>query len=329
MIDTHYDLLSIAYVAYLKNDYSYLEKISKYFNENNVVGVIANLYFMSEEEMREELHPKYYQKEISVSEMFQISKKILEAYLPNTDIRYSVEGADFISGPPELRKLYQEGLDALILTWNTESKYGSGNRSKKGLTEKGRELLKSAISLGLGIDLSHANEKTFYHMIEVIKGEQQRGVDVCCYASHSNSRALCSRDRNLDDEQLKKLREVNGLVGIFCNRNFLVEEKVKNLVSQQEKEEAYLKHIEHISKIIGKDNIMLATDDMDFCKEADAEYGEVQVFDYPTLASNVYRVLSSKYDEDTIQQFMYQNAKGKVFQKIGNNNNNNKIRGVK
>lgn len=325
MIDTHYDLLSIAYVAYLKNDYSYLEKISHYFNENNVVGVIANLYFMSEEEMRDELHPKYYQKEVSVSEMFQISKKILEAYLlPDIDIRYSVEGADFISGPPELRKLYQEGLDALILTWNTESKYGSGNRSKKGLTEKGRELLKSAISLGLGIDLSHANEKTFYHMIEVIKEEQQRGADVCCYASHSNSRALCSRDRNLDDEQLKKLREVNGLVGIFCNRNFLIEEQVKNLVSQQEKEKTYLKHIKHISEIIGEDNIMLATDDMDFCKEADAEYGEVQLFDYATLVSNIYRVLSSEYDKGTIHRIMFQNAEKKVFQKI----RNNKIGGV-
>jgi hypothetical protein len=27
MIDTHYDLLSIAYDAYLKNDYSYLEEL--------------------------------------------------------------------------------------------------------------------------------------------------------------------------------------------------------------------------------------------------------------------------------------------------------------
>ena len=47
MFDTHYDLLTIAYVAYLKDDYSYLKEIANYFNENNVKGVIANLYIMS------------------------------------------------------------------------------------------------------------------------------------------------------------------------------------------------------------------------------------------------------------------------------------------
>lgn len=316
MIDTHYDLLTIAYIAYLKNDYSYLEKISHYFNENNVIGVFANLYFMSKMEMFEELHPKYYQENISVLEMFKISKKIIDSYLPDTDILYSIEGADLIKGPLELEQLYDQGLDSLILTWNTKSKYGSGNRSNQGLTIKGEELLKKAISLGMGIDLSHANEKTFEGMIRIIKEEQRKGINVCTYASHSNSRSLCNRNRNLTDQQLREIKNVNGLVGVFSNRNFLVEDEVKDKVSTQEKEIAYLKHIEHISKIMGKDNTMLATDDMDFCKEVDQEYGEVQLFDYSSLSRKVYHVLESQYDQDTIFQMMYQNAKDKVLNKI-------------
>ena len=73
MFDMHYDLLSIAYVCYLKNDYSYLEEKIKSYRNDNVQGVVANLYFMSEEEMKEELHSKYYQKEVPVVEMFRIS----------------------------------------------------------------------------------------------------------------------------------------------------------------------------------------------------------------------------------------------------------------
>lgn len=176
MIDSHDDLLTIAYVCYLKNDSSYLEKISHSFNENNVAGLFANLYFMGQMEMFEELHPKYYQENISVLEMFKISKKILDFYLPDTNILYSLEWADYIKNPIELEQLYYEGLNALTL---------------KG-------------------------------MISTIKEKQRKGIDVCCYASHSNSRSLCSRKRNLSDEQLKEIKNIHGLVGIFLNRNFLV-----------------------------------------------------------------------------------------------------------
>ena len=73
MFDMHYDLLSVAYVCYLKNDYSYLEQWCKFYNDDNVKGVIANLYFMSKDEMKEELHPDYYRDDVPVVSMFQWS----------------------------------------------------------------------------------------------------------------------------------------------------------------------------------------------------------------------------------------------------------------
>ena len=51
MFDMHYDLLSVAYCSYLKKDYSYLEKWCKAYRDNNVRGVVCNLYFMSLDEM--------------------------------------------------------------------------------------------------------------------------------------------------------------------------------------------------------------------------------------------------------------------------------------
>ena len=47
MFDMHYDLLSVAYCCYLKKDYSYLEEWCKAYRDNNVRGVVCNLYFSS------------------------------------------------------------------------------------------------------------------------------------------------------------------------------------------------------------------------------------------------------------------------------------------
>ena len=57
----------------------------------------------------------------------------------------------------------------------------------------------------MGIDLSHANKKSFYDLCDLVEEKKREGFRVCVYASHSNARSLCDRDRNLDDEQLKTL----------------------------------------------------------------------------------------------------------------------------
>ena len=136
MVDTHYDLLSICYVCYLKNDYSKIEKIANEIKNNNgnIKCIFANLYFMSKEEMKEELHENYYNCNISVLDMFKISKQILEYYLPNIEFIYSIEGCDFVD-INDLDQLYNEGLRAIVPVWNTENKFGSGNRTNNGLTK--------------------------------------------------------------------------------------------------------------------------------------------------------------------------------------------------
>ena len=53
MIDLHFDLLSILYYCYKEADFSYIREIQKYYMDNGIRGVIANLYFMSEDEMKQ------------------------------------------------------------------------------------------------------------------------------------------------------------------------------------------------------------------------------------------------------------------------------------
>lgn len=325
MFDTHYDLLTIAYNSYIKDDYSYLDKISKYFNDNNVRGAIANLYFMSREEMANELHPNYYSDSVSVLDMFIKAKEILDSYLPNTELLYSIEGADYISGEEELEKLYDAGLDSLILCWNTESKYASGNRSKKGLTEDGKKLLQKAIDLGIGIDLSHANENSFNDMIDLIKENQNEGRDVNVYASHSNVRVLCSRDRNLWDYQLEKIKDVDGLVGVFSNKSFVVDNSMDE--DSVNARNLYMFHINYVRNIVGDDNVVVATDDMGFCADYDPSYGTRKIYDYETIGSSLSKDLVDTFGVDSAYKIIYGNAKDRIFNSL--KNRREKGRGVK
>ena len=316
MFDMHYDLLSVAYCCYLKGDYSYLEEWCKAYRDNNVRGVVGNLYFMSLDEMKEELHPDYYRDGVSVCDMFQISTNIIKEMLPDTELMFSIEGCDFLE-VSDLDELYDMGLRNILPVWNNQNKYGSGNRSHEGLTEKGKQLLDKVISLGISIDLSHANRKTFDDVISYLKERRESREEFFVMASHSNARSICDRERNLDDDQIVAIKELDGLIGVFSNRNFIVPNEIKDKVMQEEKEAYYLRHIEHVVNLIGVDHVGVATDDMDFCKDADYEYGEVQLYPYQEIASNLRRVLGRKYDNFEVAKIMYGNMKDR-YDRINN-----------
>lgn len=317
MVDTHYDLLTICYTCYLKNDYSKIEKIANDINskKGNIKCIFANLYFMSKEEMTQELGENYYREDVSILDMFKISKHILEYYLPNIDFIYSIEGCDYLE-IEDLEEFYNEGLRSIILVWNTQNKYGSGNRTNTGLTIDGINFLNKAINLGIGIDLSHANENTFYGMLEVIKENKKLGKDVICYASHSNSRTLCDRERNLTDKQLEEIKSVKGLVGVFSNVNFVSKQ---NNLTYDEKCKLYLNHISHIANIIGIDNVMLSTDDMKFMADIDKEYADLPIYDYSNIYLEIVKTLNKKYNYTDIQKIMYRNAYEKIINKLNSN----------
>lgn len=303
MVDTHYDLLSICYKCYLLNDYSLIEKYSQEIMSSGVKCIFANLYFMSEEEMKVELHPKYYDKNVSVLEMFRISKKILLKYLPNIDFIFSIEGCDYIK-INELQDLYNEGLRSILLVWNNENIYGSGIRTHKHLTSLGKDFLNKAISLGIGIDLSHTNEETFFDMIDVIKENIKEGKDVVCYASHSNSKTLCDMKRNLTDKQLESIKAVNGYVGVISNVHFINPSND----SFESKSKEYLKHIIYISNIVGKDRVMLSTDDMRFYSDYDENYLYVPIYEYKSIKSKIKKELLMHFNKTDSENILSNNG---------------------
>lgn len=296
MFDMHYDLLTLTFMA--KKTGKDISHFLIPLNIENVKGVAANLYFMSEEEMKNQLK---YPRRINVLKMFKAAKKALEEYKLDCEFIYSIEGCDYIKGPKELQQLSKAGLDAILLTWNNPNKYGSGNLSHKGLSHQGIEFINTAIELELGIDLSHANLKTYYDIIEIIKKSQK---PVTCYASHSNLRVLRHHPRNLSEEQLTTLKQVGGKLGIVAYPRFLTLEKDTKLLR-----EAYVKHIICAVNVLGQDNVMLSSDNMDFTKTFTTEDDSDPAF-YPYEQMNelIRQDLSAQFNEDTIEKIMYGNA---------------------
>ena len=304
MIDLHHDLLSIMYYSYLKNDYSYLKEWVKCFRDDNVSGLLANLYFMNKKEMALEIGDD---REINVVEMFKKSTEMFKEYLPNINVIFSIEGCDYIKDVNELEELYNLGLRNILLVWNNPNRYGSGNNDSYGRTNAGREFLIKAIDLGISIDLSHMNKNTFYDTIDLIREQKALGKDVKVIASHSNCFEICHHKRNLDDDQIKALGSVGGLLGLVSYSGF-----VRDDGDSEDLRDVYLKHINKAVDMLGIDNVCVSSDDMTFAKPLfDEEY--LMTFDYNNINDELRRLLSTKYNLEEIDKIMYKNIYNKLF----------------
>lgn len=315
MYDMHYDLLTAIYMAKLDNNLEGIKKWISYYNKDNVIGLIANMCFMTEDEMKLEYHPNYYNKEVSPLNMFKTSIDLVNEFIDkDVDILFGIEGFDYINSVADLDILYNLGLRSIIPVWNETNKYGSGIRGNGGLTLEGKKLIHKAISLGIGIDLSHANEKTFDDIISIIKEYKKIGIDPMVYASHSNSKALCKRLRNLTDDQLRKLKEVDGYVGVMSNRNFVTYDSVENDIDINLIREDYVKHLIYIGNIIGFDHLLVSTDDMKFSK-GDEVYQTLPIYDYRKISKELREDLGKYFNNDEIENIMVNNA-SKLFKKL-------------
>ncbi len=126
---------------------------------------------------------------------------------------FAVEGGSVIEN--DIDRLYQlqkDGIKLLTLTWNGENSIAGGAKSDKDLTDFGKDVIKEMSKIGIAVDVSHLNDKSFYSVID-------RADKIL--ASHSNCRSICNHKRNLTDEQIKLLCEKGGIIGLNFYPEFL------------------------------------------------------------------------------------------------------------
>jgi membrane dipeptidase len=103
------------------------------------------------------------------------------------------------------------GARYVSLAHNGHSQFSDSNTGESdsiwmhnGLSELGKKAVEEMNRLGIMIDISHPSRDAVMQMLELSKAP--------IIASHSSARALCNHSRNLDDEQLIKLKENGGVV---------------------------------------------------------------------------------------------------------------------
>lgn len=146
-----------------------------------------------------------------------------------------------------INKLYSRGIRIMSITYNDDSILGSGALTKndKGLTKFGKEYIQALIKQNIIIDVSHASARTFYDTIDL--------TNKPIVATHSCVKSLCNHPRNLTDDQIKKIANTGGVIGIcFCS-DFL---KTNNRATSDD----VVRNIEYIVNLVGEDYVGLGSD---------------------------------------------------------------------
>ena len=136
----------------------------------------------------------------------------------------SLEGGSAIGSLEFLDELYGDGIRVVSLAWNYDNHLAGGALEDGGLTDYGRKVVRRMNELGLVLDLSHLNRKSFFEAAELA----DRVV-----ATHSGLLELIDHRRNLNREQLKIIKDKNGVLGLCFYPAFLgspVFESFKNTV---------------------------------------------------------------------------------------------------
>lgn len=317
MFDCHYDLLTYIYIN--KNN---LKAVKKYCNKifkNNITGGIFNLFYMSLEQMKNELNID--KRDVNIIENLREVSCLINKYniIPK-QIEYikGIEGLDYLEKLEDIDTIYNLGVRSVNPVWNNDNKFGGGIKGdkKRGLTNLGEQLIKRVVEKNIAIDLSHTNEKTFYNIIEVCKGLKNKGKNPIVLASHSNVKQICDVERNLSDEQILKIIELDGVIGITGVKCFCKKIKNRKMYYLGQYKKTYINHIKYIKELLGSiENIVVSTDNMSYYNTF--YYKHFNVFKQTKIKENLkYELLKSRFSSSEIEKIICKNFREKILDRL-------------
>ncbi len=303
--DMHMDIWTNATWEYEKGNKDIIrKKFRDKFIEGNMLGGISVIWL-----------DEYENPEARFQKMLRVASE--EAYHSRDFIKIVKEVDDFEKAQKEnkfaiifgieglagigkkldyLYQLERMGVRHIGLTWNETNDIATGQSGDKerGITELGKEAVKIMEELKIMIDVSHANDKSFWDMVKYAKKP--------FFASHSNARSLCPSMRNLTDDQLLAIKDVNGLVGMNAYHNF---------VSQNENEKTLdhlLNHLEYVAEKIGIDKVGFGFDFADYYEKETPEKGDLINLRDARDLNNIAKALKNRgYSQEDIDKVTYKN----------------------
>lgn len=319
MFDCHYDLLT--YILMKKEEKEFLKNYcNKVYNKNNITGGIFNLFYMSKQEMKDEIGIS--ESQINVIEnLKEVKQYIEENKLISEDINYifGIEGLDYLEKIDDIDILYSLGLRSTNIVWNNENQFGGGAKADEacGLTELGKKLVEKLIKKRIAIDLSHTNEKTFWDIIQICRKYKEEGKDPIVFASHSNAKSICNVPRNLNDKQLLAIKELGGVIGIVSIKRFCIDTvDVGN--ANIDFEQKYIDNMNYVRKLLeGIENIAVATDDMRYYYIEPEYYQNANIYQHYDVKEGLSEILKrNHYSNREIEKILNLNFKEKILKRM-------------
>jgi membrane dipeptidase len=115
-----------------------------------------------------------------------------------------------------LRKFYALGARYMTLTHSANVDWADSSTDEpahNGLTEFGKEVIRTMNRLGMMVDISHVSDRTFYDVLATSEAP--------LVATHSCCRALCDSPRNLSDEMIRALAKTGGVLQVNFHTGFV------------------------------------------------------------------------------------------------------------
>jgi microsomal dipeptidase-like Zn-dependent dipeptidase len=203
----------------------------------------------------------------------------------------ALEGTQALEGRlPNLDRLSDVGFRVIGLSHFIDNAMaGSAHGKKKyGLTDLGREMILSAQTKGMIIDLAHASPKAIEDTLAIV------GKPVI--VSHTGVRGTCDTVRNLTDQQIRAIAKNGGILGIGLFKYATCGKKIEDTV----------RAMRYVADLVGVEHVALGSD-FD---------GAATVFDATGLPLLTQALMEDGFDKKEIMAIMGGNVLGILKQAL-------------
>jgi membrane dipeptidase len=210
----------------------------------------------------------------------------------------SMEGADPVLSPDQVDEWWQAGLRVIGPAHYGVSPYAHGTGTEGGLFPPGKPLLRAMEQTGMILDVTHLSDQCFDEALDCYGGP--------VLASHHNCRALVPNQRQLTDDQIKRLLGRGAVIGTALDSWMLYPGWVRGETGPEVVGmEAMVDHIDRVCQLAGNARHAAIGTDLDggFGKEQSPR-------DLDTIADlqRVPDLLARRgYRPEAIAGIMYQN----------------------
>jgi membrane dipeptidase len=170
----------------------------------------------------------------------------------------SLEGADSLVKLSYLERAYNYGLRAIGPAHYGPGRYAPGTGMSGPLTTIGQDLVREMDALNMILDATHLTDEGFTQALDLFKGP--------VWASHHNCRALVPHQRQLNDDQIRRLIERGSVIG-GCFDAWMMKpgltQRKSNPIDFGVFIETIVDHYDHICQLAGNANHIAIGSDLD------------------------------------------------------------------